>query len=225
MLLVQGLSLKDVHDLLHGLRNWVLTGEGVTLEQRIKHRLGDDVLCQHLDGVVLADARVQVLADALEELVKGLLALGVGLFQQRANAHLVAVGDLGDALGPVLPVAAVAALVDDLGEHCVLPLAQLHRVKIKPELVGHVVGLVVASADADHVDHAVAFAGQVDGGELLVKPVIVGAQGVEHLPHHAVLLVVVQRGLGRRVLANADGEDHIAVLLAACRVFAHHATD
>jgi hypothetical protein len=84
---------------------------------------------------------------------------------------------------------------------------------------------LVASADADDVHHAVAFASQVDGGELLVQPVIVGAQGVEHLPDHAVFLVVVQRGLGRRVLANADGQDHIAVLLAACRVFAHHAAD
>ena len=154
------------------------------------------MLCQHLHGVVLADARVQVLAHALEELIKCLLALAVRLVQQRANAHLVAVGDLGDVLGPVFPVATVAALVDDLGEHGVLPLAQLHRVERKPKLLGQAIGLFIASTDADDVHHSVALAHQVDGGELLIKAVIVSAQSVEHLPHHAVLLVVVQRSLG-----------------------------
>ncbi|MDR9012459.1 hypothetical protein FEP72_06292 [Burkholderia multivorans] len=136
------------------------------------------------------------------------------------------VGNLGDVFGPVFPVAAVAALGDDLGKHGVLPLAQFLRIEGKAKLLSaEGIGFLVAAAHADDVHHAIAFACQVDGGELLVQPVIVGTQSVEHLPDHAVLLVVIKCRLGRGVLADADGQNHIAVLLAASRVFAHHATD
>ena len=47
-----------------------MRGESVILEQGIEHRLGDEVLRQHPDGVILGDAVVQVVPDAGEEAVE-----------------------------------------------------------------------------------------------------------------------------------------------------------
>ena len=77
---------------------------------------------------VLGDRVVEVAAQSVEELGEDLLA-GQGLrsVEQRLDARGVALGDLGDVLGPVLPVAAVADLLDDLGVDGVAPFVELWK--------------------------------------------------------------------------------------------------
>ena len=47
--------VEGVEHLLHGLGDGVVLGEGVALEQRVEDRAGDEVLGEHLDGVVARD--------------------------------------------------------------------------------------------------------------------------------------------------------------------------
>src|SRR5690606_1156178 len=55
---VQALVVEDVEHPLHGLGDRVVGSEVVVLEQRIEDGLGDDVLGEHVNGVVLVDAGV-----------------------------------------------------------------------------------------------------------------------------------------------------------------------
>ncbi|MNG06212.1 hypothetical protein D3C84_894400 [compost metagenome] len=93
-----------------------MAGKAVFFKQRIEHRLGYQVLSEHFDYLPIADAVVEVVAQLGGKGVKGNLFLSVGwVLHDALNAVDVGAGDLGDVVGPVFPVAAVAALFDDLG--------------------------------------------------------------------------------------------------------------
>jgi hypothetical protein len=81
----------------------VVLSEGVVLEQRVEHRLGDHVLRQHVDGVVAADAVVEVAAQTLQELVEGFHDVEGRISEQRFDARGVPLRDACDVLGPVFP--------------------------------------------------------------------------------------------------------------------------
>ena len=68
--LFQAALLQAFERALHRLGHRVMRGESVILEQRVEHRLGDEVLRQHPDGFILGDAVVQVVPDAGEEAVE-----------------------------------------------------------------------------------------------------------------------------------------------------------
>ena len=63
--LVQGVD-HGLHDLRHG----VVAGEVVAGEQRVEDGPGDEVLGEHLDGVVAADGVVEVVSQRGEELAR-----------------------------------------------------------------------------------------------------------------------------------------------------------
>src|SRR5690606_2033009 len=129
--------------------------------------------------VILAHARVQVLAHSLHELVKGFLSLGVGRVQQGTDSELVAFSDVSNVLGPAFPIAPVSALVDDLGKDGALPLAQFFRVEGKADLfLCDTVSFVVAAANANDVDYSIGLAHDVDLSELLIQAIIVCAKRV-----------------------------------------------
>ena len=67
---------------LHRLRHGLLAGEAVVGEQRLEHRLGDQMLGQHLDDVVVGDASVQVVADFAGNAVECGLSLVPGRLQK-----------------------------------------------------------------------------------------------------------------------------------------------
>ena len=52
------------------LGHGVVRGEAVFLEQRIEHRLGDEMLRQHFHDVGIGDAVVQVIAQLCGELLE-----------------------------------------------------------------------------------------------------------------------------------------------------------
>ena len=56
--------------LVHRLRDRIAFDERMPFEHGIKHRAGDQVLRQHLDGVVGGDGLVQVIADLFKEVLK-----------------------------------------------------------------------------------------------------------------------------------------------------------
>ena len=100
--------VEHVEHLLHGLANGVLLGEGVVGEERVEDRPGDQVLREHLDRVVRGDGGVEVVLQALEELVERLGLLRCRLVEERLDAGDVPLGDLRDVAGPSLPIGAVA---------------------------------------------------------------------------------------------------------------------
>ena len=67
---VEGVLVEDVEHPLHGLGDRVVRGEVVALEEGVEDRAGDEVLGEHLDGVVAGDAVVEVAAQAVEERVE-----------------------------------------------------------------------------------------------------------------------------------------------------------
>ncbi|MNV54763.1 hypothetical protein D3C71_1469720 [compost metagenome] len=120
--------LQDVEDALHGQRHGVVLGEAVVLEQRVEHRLGDEVLGQHFDDLAVADAAVQVVAQLFREGIEGDPLLLIGrVFDDAGDAVYVGAGDLGDVIRPVFPVVAVADLLHQLGVDGLLNLANLER--------------------------------------------------------------------------------------------------
>src|SRR5690606_21567056 len=116
----------------------VVAGKAVFIEQRIEHRLGYQMLGKHFDNLAIADAVVKVVTQLGGEGVEGGLFLGVGRVLQNAlNAVDVGAGDLGDVVGPIFPVVAVAALLDDLGVDGLLDFADLIG---QLGLLGHLAG-------------------------------------------------------------------------------------
>ncbi|KXW57372.1 hypothetical protein FEMY_20990 [Ferrovum myxofaciens] len=127
---------QNVHHGLHGLGDGVVPGKTVALEQGIKNRLGDEVLGQHLDDFVIADAVVQVMAQVGGKSGKGRLLLPVvRVLQDSPDAVDVSVGNFGNVIGPVFPVVAVADFLDQSGVNGPFDLANLelyfllHRIR------------------------------------------------------------------------------------------------
>ena len=130
--LLQGFGLfrdvtgfKQVEHLLHGERDGVILHEGVAFEERFKDRFGDDVLREHLNGLLLGNGGVDVLPKATKELLKGFLVLSVGL-DKAIDSFGLPLGNLCNILRPLLPVAPVADLLYHAGKENALELLELH---------------------------------------------------------------------------------------------------
>ncbi|MNY43451.1 hypothetical protein D3C86_1784110 [compost metagenome] len=70
--------MERIQHTLHGLGHGVMTGKAVFIEQRIKHRLGYQVLGKHFDNLAIADAVIEVIAQLGGEGIKSSLFLGAG---------------------------------------------------------------------------------------------------------------------------------------------------
>jgi integrase len=79
------LFFQNVEHLLHDLGNGVLFGEFVAFKQRIKDRLGEEMLREHFNGVILADAGIERLTESLKEFIEALPILGIGTFEQNGE--------------------------------------------------------------------------------------------------------------------------------------------
>jgi hypothetical protein len=80
------------------------------------------VLGEHLDRVRPGDPVIEVAAQAAEECLELLRRARLLVGEQTGDPRDVLLGDLGDVLGPGLPVAALADLLDDAGVDRVAPL-------------------------------------------------------------------------------------------------------
>ena len=92
-LLLKGrVRVQVVHHVLHGQRNRVQLGKAVPGEHRVKDRLGNEVLCQHLNGLVLVNRGVQGPLQTLHKLSEdsAQLAFGARFIQQVTNHRDVA---------------------------------------------------------------------------------------------------------------------------------------
>ena len=92
-LLLDALLVEHVEHVLHDQGDRVVLGEVVALEQRVEDRLGDEVLGQHLDGVVAGDAVVEVGPQPGEEAVEQLADVEGRVVEQGLDAGDVPVGD------------------------------------------------------------------------------------------------------------------------------------
>ena len=101
-----------------------MSRELVAGEQSVEHRRGDQVLREHRDRVIAADRVIEVVLQPLVELRERLSHRGVGPVNQDLDPSDQGSGDIGDVLGPVLPVGAGTDLVDDAGVDRLLPLRQ-----------------------------------------------------------------------------------------------------
>ncbi|MNR36195.1 hypothetical protein D3C85_1540920 [compost metagenome] len=82
------------------------------------------MLGEHFDNLAIADAVVQVITQLGGKGGKGGALADVGrAVQNGLDAVDVGASDLGDVVGPVFPVVAVAALLDDLGVDGLLDFA------------------------------------------------------------------------------------------------------
>ena len=185
----------------------------------VEDRLRQRVLHEHVRSLLLADRRVQVLAQGVEELQEA-VALRAGRGDDLLHALRVAGGDPGDLLSPERPIAARADLLDhlrvDLRAEVELVLGGgCGRRGLRPSRFAH----------ADHVDDDLAGAVfvEVDLVDLGVEVVVVGAEGVEDGPDDVVHVGIVEGVLGRHVGRDDDGNDDVAVFLAGS--LAHHAAD
>ncbi|SAY50060.1 hypothetical protein KRIGEM_03049 (plasmid) [Komagataeibacter rhaeticus] len=57
--LMQAVLVQSIQNRLHGSGHGVVANEAMASEQGFEHGAGDEMLCQHLDDFVLADAVVQ----------------------------------------------------------------------------------------------------------------------------------------------------------------------
>ena len=196
-----------VHHVLHGQRNRVQLGKAVPGEHRVKDRLGNQVLGQHLDGLLLVNRGVQGLLQALHKLSEdgAQFAFGARLIQQMTNHRDVAARNGRNILRPIVPVLASTHLVHNLGVHAVLPLLRGEgqgRLLTRGDGILRRLGIVRADAVL------LLLRGQVNGlhnnrlgvrGVQLnlmnrrVHALIVRAKRLQHLPHHLVAFIVAQR--------------------------------
>ena len=82
-------------------------------EQRVEDRPRNHVLGEHCCRVVPPDGVVEVVAERSYELVEPCTNQSVWVLYERADAFVVAAGDVGDGVGPPLPVATLSAAFDD----------------------------------------------------------------------------------------------------------------
>ena len=93
-----------------------MLGEAVAAEQRVKHRLGDQVLRQHFDNLGVGDGVVEVVAQLLGKGIERGDFGSIGrCVKDGLDAGNVGAGNFGNVICPVFPVAAVADLFHDLG--------------------------------------------------------------------------------------------------------------
>ncbi len=239
----QALLMQHIQHRLHRLGHGVVAGEAVIGKQRIEHRLCDQVLGQHLDDFSVADLVVQVIAQLGGESIERLAGFDLTfVFQQRADAVDMGIGDLGDIVSPVLPVVAVAAFVHHLGVQRTLDLADfeghLKLIRCRAVDLGLLTDGVLALGlvrradfqraglalhgigDGDDFHLAAVRADQIQLVDHRIEAVIVGAQRLQHLPDHGIGLVVVEGLVRLHAGRDHHRQHHVATLLARC--IAHH---
>ena len=237
-LFVQPVLLQHVEHTLHGQRHGVVLGKAVVFEQGVKHRLGDEVLGQHLNDLAIADAAVEVVAQFSCEGVEGRALLCVGRVTHDAgDAVDVGSGDLGDVVGPVFPVVAVADLLHQLGVDGLFNFADFKRqgglvvlsvalgfrltdgeaalasvlVLLPLGLLRLLLNLV---GDGDDLHLAGISADEVQFVDHRVEAVVVRTKRLQHLPHHGIGFVVAQRIVRLNAGWDDDRQDDVATLLA-----------
>ena len=116
---------------------------GRIAEEGVENRPGDHVLGQHLDRFVFRDAGIEVVAELVQEFVED-IALRLAGFDDDTDTLDVRAGDAGDVAGPLLPIAAVAALLDDLSADRFGKALEDHRLLLRV-LDGRAIGIRVRS--------------------------------------------------------------------------------
>ena len=199
--------VQMVHHVLHGKRNRVQLGKAVPGEHRVKDRLRNQVLCQHLDSLVLINRGVQGPLQTIHKLSENgaQLAFGARLIQQMTNHRDVATSNGRNILRPVVPVLASTHLVHNLGVHTVLPLLRgegQSRLLTRSDGILRRLGVIRADAvllllrgqvNGLHNNRLGVRSVQLNLVNRRVHTLIVRAKRLQHLPHHLVAFIVTQR--------------------------------
>ena len=119
------------------------------------------------------------------------------------DAGDVGLGDVGDVLGPGLPVAALADLAHDPGVHRVAEALEAvveRQLLLGPRFPVRAFAVDVdvvlcrwTRGDVDDVEPWGLALVELDAVDHRVETVVVGPQRLQHLPHDLVALVVVER--------------------------------
>ena len=182
----------------HHLRHRVLGREVIAIEDRIEDRLGHQMLGEHVDRRLRGDRVIEIGAQSRQETLE--LAGYLGVFYSLGQALTVTGRNIGHVLGPLLPVTPRADLLDHPGVDRLPPPAQ------RPQVEGRLLrrrsagGIAVVAAwspegidDGDLVRLGLVEVDLVDHG---VEALIMRAQRLQHLPHHAKRVIVRQDVLG-----------------------------
>ena len=115
--LVQVVFLQNIqHAPCMALDTGFWLGKIGILKQRIKHRPGDQVLCQHLNHLLVRDAIVQIVTQLIGKRLERARLLSVGrIVDDRGDACDVCLGDVRDIRGPFFPIQPAATFVDQFG--------------------------------------------------------------------------------------------------------------
>ncbi|CKM69207.1 Uncharacterised protein [Mycobacterium tuberculosis] len=215
-----------VDHLLHGPRHRVVRREVMPGEQRVEHRLGDQVLREHADRVIGGDRVIEVIAQPGQELLERRRRRSVGAAEQGVDTGGQRRGDVGDIGGPLLPIGPGANLVDDARVDRFLPLRQREHRQLLRDGGSRLVG---GRPDVTAQQLVAAFTGlrrlhvQRNAVHHRVEALVVRPQRVEDLPHHLEPFVVGQRGRRLDTLGHRHRQDDVPVVLAGR--LAHHPTD
>ena len=107
--------------------------EVMVFKEGVEHRCSNQVLREHRDGIISRNTIVQVIAQALNKLIKFLAQVLIGIFYQCGNAGDLVFCNSGNVIGPVLPIGAGSDLIHQLGVDGLLPLLQREQ----GNLLGH----------------------------------------------------------------------------------------
>ena len=161
--------------------NGIAAHEVIVGEERLEHRPCDQMLRHHCHQVLFLQGWIQRLLQVGQEGVE-VFPQGDPLraLNQAVDANADAVGDLGHVRGPLGPVLAVAALLDDAG----VDRAGGYLVHQVQGQLGNAVALILLAAAVDDDDAVGGRLVQVQRVDLQVEAVVVAAQGPQHVPHH-----------------------------------------
>lgn len=208
------------------------------------------MLRKHFDDFVPGDAVVQVVAQFLCEPIEGLPLTRVPrLIEDAGDSVDVCAGNLGDVLRPVLPVVAVANLLDELRVDGVFDLTNLELHLLLLGLRAEVLGstnripaprgslrsLLLAFGRPSALRNLVGNCNDLHLREVLrlklelvdhrIEAIVVRPQSLKHLPDDLVRLIVVQRIVGLDSRRDDNGEDDVPSFLTAVGRLPHHAPD
>ena len=172
------------------------------------------MLGEHVDRRLRGDRVVEIGAQSRQETLE--FAGHLGFLHSLGQARTVTGRDIGHVLGPLLPVTPRADLLDHPGVDRLPPPAQ------RPQVEGRLLrrrsagGIVVAARSSEGIDDGdlvrlgLVEVDLVDHG---VEALIMRAQRLQHLPHHAKRVIVRQDVLGRHPSRDRHRQDDVAVLL------------
>ena len=124
--LFESVLMEDIQHALHGGGDGIIGSERIILKEGIEYGFGDEVLGEHLNDFLVGDGVVKVIAEFIGKTGEGGDFLGiVWITDNLGDALDVGLGDLGDILGPFIPVVAVTTFFDDLGEQGTFELADV----------------------------------------------------------------------------------------------------